>query len=89
MPQNDQHCENMVFNYIKFLLNYNEIIFSENEILREILEELDIENQMFTFLDNLMFTILGLQETFFRHKYSDFRCSVALYFVSFFYEHPV
>ena len=36
-----------------------------------------------------MFTILGLYEQLFMIKYSDFRCVIALYFVSFFYEHPV
>ena len=60
---------------------YIEIKVPKIEILSEILEEKDIDNQMFT--------ILGLEEPLFRLKYSDFSCVIALYFVSIFYDHPV
>ena len=60
---------------------YIEIKVPKIEILSEILEEKDIDNQMFT--------ILGLEEPLFRLKYSDFSCVIVLYFLSFFYEHPV
>ena len=60
---------------------YIEIKVPKIEILSEILEEKDIDNQMFT--------ILGLEEPLFRLKYSDFSCVIVLYFLSFFYENPV
>ena len=60
---------------------YIEIKVPKIEILSEILEEKDIDNQMFT--------ILGLEEPLFRLKYSDFSCVIVFYFLSFFYEHPV
>ena len=87
MVQNDQKCENglsgfwLIFTNNVFLLICIEIKVSEIEILSEILEELDV--------DNKMFTIFGLQEHLFRLKYSDFSCVIALYFLSFFYDHPV
>ena len=56
---------------------YIEIKVPKIEILSEILEEKDIDNQMFT--------ILGLEEPLFRLKYSDFSCVIVLYFLSFFY----
>ena len=53
-PQNDQKCENglygfwLLFTNNVFLLICIEIKVSEIEILSEILEELDVDNQMFT-----------------------------------------
>ena len=61
--------------------SYIEIKVPKIEILSEILEEKDIDNQMFT--------ILGLEEPLFRLKYSDFSCVIVLYLLSFFYDHPV
>ena len=53
-PQNDQKCENglygfwLLFTNNVFLLICIEIKVSEIEILSEILEELDVDNKMFT-----------------------------------------
>ena len=53
-PQNDQKCENglygfwLLFTINVFLLICIEIKVSEIEILSEILEELDVDNKMFT-----------------------------------------
>ena len=53
-PQNDQKCENglygfwLIFTNNVFLLICIEIKVSEIEILSEILEELDVDNKMFT-----------------------------------------
>ena len=53
-PQNDQKCENglygywLIFTNNVFLLICIEIKVSEIEILSEILEELEVDNHMFT-----------------------------------------
>ena len=53
-PQNDQKCENVLYGFWLlftnnvFLLICIEIKVSEIEILSEILEELDVDNKMFT-----------------------------------------
>ena len=53
-PQNDQKCENrlygfwLIFTNNVFLLICIEIKVSEIEILSEMLEELDVDNKMFT-----------------------------------------
>ena len=71
----------LIITYSEILLICFESKVSETEILSKILEELDIDNQMFT--------IFSLEELLFMLKYLDFSCVIALYFVSFFYEHPV
>ena len=53
----------------------------KNQILSEKLKKCALNNQMFSTWAQLE-PILGL-------KCSDFRCVTALYFLSFFYEHPV
>ena len=77
----DNNGFELIITYSEFLLICFESKVSETEILSKILEELDIDNQMFT--------IFSLEELLFMLKTLDFSCVIALYFVSFFYEHPV
>ena len=64
-----------------FIFTSIKIKLSKNQILSEKLKKFALNNQMFNTQDQLE-PILGL-------KCSDFRCVTALYFLSFFYEHPV
>ena len=77
----DNNGFELIITYSEFLLICFESKVPETEILSKILEELDIDNQMFT--------IFSLEELLFMLKYFDFSCVITLYFVSFFYEHPV
>ena len=77
----DNNGFELIITYSEILLICFESKVSETEILSKILEQLDINNQMFT--------IFSLEELLFMLKYLDFSCVIALYFVSFFYEHPV
>ena len=77
----DNNGFELIITYSEILLICFESKVSEAEILSKILEEIDIDNQMFT--------ILCLEELLFMLKYLDFSCVIALYFLSFFYDHPV
>ena len=54
---------------------------SQIAILNEILKKIDLNNQTVS--------TCGQLEPIFSLKYADISCVIALYFLSFFYEHPV
>ena len=66
----DNNGFELIITYSEILLICFESKVSETEILSKILEQLDINNQMFT--------IFSLEELLFMLKYLDFSCVIAL-----------
>ena len=84
MPQNKkcfENLSNMLFGFFPLTIDCLAIKVSQIEILSKIMKKIDLNNQTVS--------TCGQLEPIFSLKYADISCVIALYFLSFFYEHPV